>query len=92
MSIYATPLGGKHRIDNFNGSVAVSNHVFIDGIDGNNMDLKQKESILKTQEKMIQTQLNILNSFIFKNASINFSLEEYKNTLSLEEYKNMLLT
>ena len=67
----------------------MSNNVFIDGIAGNKMDNRQKESILKAQEKTLQEQLNILNKFIIQNHSVNGFAP---NTLSLDEYKNMLLT
>lgn len=70
-SVFATPRGGTHRIDKYDGSITVSEHIF-----PGSMSDGQKNRIITDHKKSIEKQLTVLNTFL-QPLNIVVSSEEY---------------
>lgn len=87
VSVFATPLGGTHRIDKFDGSVQVGGNLYVDKGIGT-MSEAQKDFILASHKPEIQKNLQSLNTFL--KSTVQLSEDEYVHMLKTHEVPEKL--
>ncbi|EKD29706.1 MAG: hypothetical protein ACD_78C00311G0001 [uncultured bacterium (gcode 4)] len=85
VSVFATPKGGTHRIDKYNGSIQVGGRPYIDGEKGATMSDVQKDNILENHKSAVEKNRAELNAYLKDIAKVD-------TQLTLSQYTQMLKT
>lgn len=79
VSVFATPKGGTHRIDKYDGSIQVGGRPYIDGENGATMSDAQKNHILEDHKSAVEKNRAELNTYLkdVVKTKIQVTHEEY---------------